>query len=240
MASLLFPALFPAFTRTAAPLLGLATLAALALAAQPAAAQTTISFDNLTAQADSNGGSLYLGSSYSTQGFTFVSGSNGFFAESGADPVYGDGETSLYSNLDGSTTLTQDNGMAFSLNAIDLGPFRGNSFNPTQFDGPVLFTGTQADGTTVTATETIDDPNGQFQTIHFTGFDNLPSLTFQGNSSPGATTGSAPQFDNVVLNAPATAPSAAPEPSQMAGLGVMALGLSGLLLRARKRKAVAG
>ncbi len=72
----------------------------------------------------------------------------------------------------------------------------------------------RTDGTAVTATETTNDPKGQFQTFVFTG---LQSLTPQGGL---------PQFDNVVLNAPAASP--APEPSQMAGLGFTVLGLGSL------------
>lgn len=83
-------------TRTAAPLLGLATLTALGLAAAPASAQTTINFDNFTAQAQASGGSYYLGTTYSTQGFTFNSNGSNLFALAGSNPTFGDGEISLY------------------------------------------------------------------------------------------------------------------------------------------------
>lgn len=210
---------------TAKSALALAALAALGLAAAPARAQTTLNFDNFTAS--SADGPQFIAPTYSDQGFTLTSGSAGFFALNGSDPTFGDGETSLYNSF-GATTLMQDSGAAFTLNAIDLGPLNGNSAGTTN-DGPILFTGTRADGTTVTATETTTDPNGQFQTFTFSGFDNLTSLTFTSTDGPTSS-----QFDNVVLDQPA-APSAAPEPSQVAALGFTALGLGGLLLRARKR-----
>lgn len=227
------------FTHTATPLLGLATLAALGLAASPASAQTTINFDNFTTQANIVG--FQVGPSYSTQGFTLSSvgttvltlGSN--LIALGSNSLGGDGETSLYSDS-GATKLSQDNGKTFSLNAIDLGPFAGNSLG-TFYDGPILFTGTHADGSTVTATETTTGKG--FQKFNgFTGFTDLTSVTFQGTynilSKPN---GSLAEFDNIVLNSPVVA-SAAPEPSQMVGLGFAVLGLGGLFLRAYKRKLV--
>ena len=213
--------------RRPAGLLALIGLAALGLAAAPAHAQTTLSFDNFTAAAQANGGVAGVPSPYSTQGFTLTS-PDGFVAYDGSS-FFGDGETSLYDYGEG-TTLTQDSGQAFSLNAIDLGPAYGNSYG-TKFDGPVLFTGTRADGTTVTATETMT--SATFQTFTFSGFTDLSSLTFMGNYNSGS--GSLVQFDNIVLT-PADAPSAAPEPSQVAALGFTAFGVLALILRARKRK----
>ena len=97
-----------------------------------------------------------------------------------------------------------------------------------------MFTGTKPDGSTVSAAETTNSPHGQYQTFNFTGFDNLQSLTFTGN-------GGYSLFDNIVVNSPATpAASAAPEPSQFAGLGFAVLGVDGLVLRARKRKMALG
>ena len=203
----------------AAPL-GMAALAALGLAA-PAAAQTTLNFNFLTPQAQATGSKL-LGTTYRLKGFT-LTGPNGLYAISGSG-IKGDGETSLYSG-GGATTLTQDNGRAFSLSSIDLGALLGN-VDSTFFAGPVTFTGTQVGGGKVTVTDTIMDPNGQFQTFTFTGLSNLTSLTFAGSGG-----NSHPQFDNVVLT-----PSAAPEPSQLAGLGVTAFGVLGLLLKTRRRK----
>lgn len=105
-------------------LVALATLAALGLAAsEPAQAQTTINFDNLTAQAQADGsGFARLGPSYTTQGYTFASASSNLHVLDGNDQ-FGDGETSLYGNGNTPVTLTRDNRQAFSLTGIDLGPF---------------------------------------------------------------------------------------------------------------------
>lgn len=129
--------------------------------------------------------------------------------------------------------LTQDNGQAFSLNTIDLGPAFGNS-QGSHYEGPIQFTGTRADGTTVNATEIINDPNGQFQTFDFAGFTDLMFLTFGGDYSSDTQSGSIPQFDNVVLT-----PAAVPEASTTVSFGLL-LVLGGLLLHARKRKAAVG
>ena len=210
--------------------LTLAALAALGLAAAPAhAGGTTLNFDNFTASsATFGGGAQFIGPSYSTQGFTLVSGDpNGFFALNGSEEN-GDGETSLYSLSGGSTTLTQDSGKAFNFSAIDLGPLGGNDTAVgTLYDGPVAFTGRRADGSTVTRTVTITGT--QYQTFTFTGFTDLQSLTFVGNLKSGGT--SAPQFDNVVL-------SPVPEASSTVSLGLMlALGLGGVIARRRKKTA---
>lgn len=218
------------FTRTAASLLGLATLAALDLAAAPASAQTTINFDNFTAQAQANGGQYSVGKTYSTQGFTFNSNGSGFTAYTGTGSL-GDGETSLYDGRAATTTLTQDNGQTFSFNAIDIGPIFGNTF-ANNYDGPNLFTGTRADGTMVTATATTNSPSGHFQTFDFTGFTDLKSLTFASSTSGN----SIPQFDNIVLSSPA----AVPEASTTVSLGLLlALGLGGLAVSASRKAKVA-
>ena len=198
----------------------LATLAALA-AAVPAAAQTTLNFGSFTAGSAATG-NQYVGTSYDTQGFTLASNVN-FYAQNGSGP-FGDGETSLYSNGGGSTTLTQDNGHAFTLDAIDLGPYAGNN-DGTFYGGPVTFLGTRVGGGTVTVTENVT--SAAYQTFIFTGFTHLTSLTFLGSGGS-----SRPLFDNVVLTPDA---GAAPEPPQAAGLGVTAFGILGLLLRARRR-----
>ena len=207
--------------------LTLAGLAVLGLASPAHAAGTTLNFDNFTAGAQAAGGSVFVGPTYDSQGFTLASGAfNGFYATSGSDPTYGDGQTSLYSNRAASTTLTQDNGQAFSFNAIDLGPFLGNS--TPRFDGLVTFTGTQAGGGTVTATKTMT--SAAFQTFTFKGFTSLTSLTFGGDYTVATDKGSAPQFDNVVLNA-----APVPEASSTVSLGLMlALGLAGVVVMRRK------
>ncbi len=203
-------------------LCALLMLAPLGLAAAPAQAQTTINFNSLTALAQANNGVYGVGPSYSAQGFTFTNDSY-FVAFDGNNPTFGDGQTSLYSGSN-FTTLMQDNGQAFSFNAIDLGPLAGNTLGTT-FAGPVMFTGTRADGTTVTATQTTT--SGRYQTFSFNGFTGLTSLTF----SP--VSGLSPQFDNVVVT-----PAPVPEASTTVSLGLL-LALGGLAMAVRKKKACA-
>ncbi len=73
--------------------------------------------------------------------------------------------------------------------------------------------------------------------------------TATSNSSSGTLSFGGVAFDSLSLTTPAfgidnlavtNSPSAAPEPSQLAGMGFTALGLGALLLRARRRKAQAG
>ncbi len=211
-----------------ARLCALLLLAPLGLAGAPAHAQTTISFQNLTAQANRDGGISTFGPVYSTpstQGFTFTTDSS--FAAIAGDSTGGDGETSLYANNSSFTTLTQNNGQTFSFNAINLGPFLGNTFGST-LDGPTLFTGTRANGTTVTSTATTT--GSTYQTFTFTGFTNLKSLTF----APAPGSGTASVFNTVVLNSPNGA-APVPEASTTISLGLL-LALGGLAVAARRKK----
>ena len=206
--------------------LGLAALAALAA---PAAAQTTINFNSLTGQAQAGGGLSPISSPYFNQGFTLISGSGQFFAIDGSSPTYGDGETSLYSNDAASTLLTKTNGGTFTFNSIDLGHFPFGAAQTQNVDEPIRFIGTLVGGGTIK--KTVDYSKGfGYKTFSFIGFTNLTSLTF---APVNGTLGNPYQFDNVGLDQSA---SAAPEPSQLAGLSVTAFGILGLLLRARRRK----
>ncbi len=223
------------FSLASTSLFAFAAFASVGLAAaqaQTAPAQKTLSFDSFTSPAQANSGYYYVGTTYSTQGFTFNSNGSGFFALAGKS-LYGDGETSIYSNSAGSTTLTQDSGQTFSLNAIDLGPVFSNAAG-TSYAGPVLFTGTKADGATVTLTQTTT--SSKFQTFDFTNFTGLKSLTFSGIYSPCAGETSVPEFDNVVVT-PSASPAAVPEPSSLTVMGFAAVGILGLILRTRKRSA---
>ncbi|MGI4790807.1 MAG: hypothetical protein ACRYFS_18405 [Janthinobacterium lividum] len=210
--------------------LGLVTLTTLSLAARPAAAQVTLNFDNFTASADSGGGYVAVSSPYSTQGFTLTSLNLSAF--NGSD-IFGDGETSLASASNDPTTLTQDHGFGFDFNAIDLGPPDGN-LSSTTFDGPVLFTGTRTDGTTVS--ETVNTTTGQFQAFAFTGFTDLQSLTFVGSGTSTTPT----LFDNIKLTSDA---APVPEASTTVSFGLLlalgGLAFGGLILRARKHTASA-
>lgn len=187
-----------------------------------------INFNNFTAQAQANGGTFNVASPHSVQGFTFTTDFGFMAAAENSD--YGDGETSLFSNDGGPVTLTQGSEGEFDFNAIDLGPLYGNS-GITRYTGPVMFTGTRADGTTMTAIQTITST--RFQTFSFTGFTNLTLLTFVGTFN--GSTGSIPLFDNVVLAANAPAAPAL-EASTIVPFGLLpAFGGAGLC--ARKRKA---
>lgn len=207
----------------------LAALAGLGLLAAPAAAQTTINFDSLTPLAQTSaakaaGGMASMGTTYSAQGFTLTA-PTGFSVFDGGSAAFGDGETSLYSGNAGPTTLTQNGGGTFAFNGIDLGDVPAFTGTPD----PVTFTGTKLGGAVVTVTDSA--PTSGYQAFtNFAGFTGLTSLTF----APTGTTTGPPQFDNIKLTP--SAPGAAPEPSQDAGLALTALGLGGLLLRARKRR----
>ena len=221
-----------------APRRGLCALAALPVAAllltaAPAHAggspkTVTINFNNFTKQATADGGFYNVGTTYTTQGFTF--GTNNELQAFAGSGNLGDGETSLGSGYP-SVTLTLAHGQAFSLNAIDLGPFAGN-LEGTFNDGPETFTGIKADGTTVTDTVTTNNPNGHFQTFTFTNLTDLKSLSFGSTYSNGGYGVS--QFDNLVL----TTPAPVPEASSVVSLGLLLLGLGGVAV-AKRRKAAA-
>ena len=220
-----------------APLLGmatLATLAALGLSAKPVQAQTTINFDSLTAQSQASGnGYADLGSSYTIQGYTFATGGpspDDVFVLDG-NGQFGDGETSLYGNSNTPVTLTQQGGKAFSLTGIDLGPFAGNTPN-SAMNGVETFTGTRADGTTVT--DAVMTTSTQHQSFLFSNLTNLTSLSFVGDNGNGDGGRGAAQFDNVKLNGAAPVPEA----STTASLGLMlCLGLGGRAVATRRKKA---
>ncbi len=214
----------------------LSALSALCLvAAGPAQAQTTINFDSLTAGALASGGLEIVGPTYSSQGFTLtpktatIGGKNQFDALAGSDPTYGDGETSLYT--DGSTTLTKDGGGTFTFSGIDLGlvPI----FAGRKATAQVIFTGTKADSTIVTVTDTLSITSGYQTFTNFAGFTNLTSLVF---APTAAGSNNPPEFDNIKLDQPAPVPEA----STTASFGLLlALGMGGLVIAVKRKKAVA-
>ena len=148
--------------------------------------------------AQARGGTWNVDSPCVMQGFTLTS-DFGFMAAAG-NSDYGDGEAALFASDGGSITLIQTREGAFDFNAISLGPLLGNA-GVTRYLGPVLFTGTRADGTAVEAVQTITGT--LFQTFRFTGFTNLTSLTFAG--SYNGSTGSIPLFGTLVVT-PGDAP----------------------------------
>jgi len=144
----------------------------------------------------SGGSSATFVASYSEDGFTVVdpdySGNDAFGApQSGTTWFYVGPSTALVNNMaigsNGITTLTKDDGGTFDASSIDLGEV--DPVNPAPVEVP--FTGTRADGSTVTATFTTDGAAG-FETFSFDGFTDLVSLSW---------TQQAPfhQFDNIAL-----------------------------------------
>ena len=144
----------------------------------------------------SAGSSVTFVASYSEDGFTVVdpdySGNDAFGApQSGTTWFYVGPSTALVNNMaigsNGITTLTKDDGGTFDASSIDLGELDPASPAPIQ----VPFTGTRADGSTVTATFTTDGAAG-FETFALTGFTGLTSLSWI-QVAPYY------QFDNIAL-----------------------------------------
>lgn len=197
----------------------------------PVAAQTTLTFENLSNPSNPNGFNNQ-GFVVTQNGFTVTTtGTNGFASVSpngNASNLNYTGSVALLNNTSGGiTTLTQNNGLTFTLNSIDIANVRLQSLFPSMTT--VTFIGNVQGGGVVTQTFTTAMTNA-LQTVTFgSGFTNLTSVSFD-QRAPGI------QFDNIVVVG--AAPSAVPEPSQTAALGLGLLGLSGLVLKARKRKAV--
>lgn len=187
--------------------LGALTLPApMGVAAAPRS--TVLSVNRLTAQV--RGGTWNVDSPCVMQGFTLTSDFGFMAAARNSD--YGDGEAALFASDGGFITLMQSHEGAFDFHAISLGPLLGNT-GITRYFGPVLFTGTRADGTAVEAIQTITST--RFQTFHFNAFTHLTSLTFAG--SYNGSTGSIPLFGTMVVT-PGDAP--APEATPPVSLGL--------------------
>jgi hypothetical protein len=96
------------------------------------------------------------------------------------------GSTSLFNNtINGTITLTQNEGGTFSLNSIDLDWLNGGG------SVPVNFVGTKSDNSSVNARFDLDFSKG-FQTFNFTEFTNLVSVSWRQESAFH-------QFDNIVV-----------------------------------------
>ncbi len=222
-------------TRTAAPLLGLATLAALGLAAAPAHAQTTLTFDQLKSGEDV---STYYNGGFGSQGpgpgpsdgITFVNGAA--FSLPNAPS-----QSNVLFDLS-NDTITADKVSGFGTSfAFDYASNSQGFGAPVTAGIPVtvsVFSGIDGTGTLLASGTYADTPNPFLTFVPET-------LTFSGtaqsvvlNSTPNHAA-----YDNLTFGAVPTA-SAAPEPSQATGLGLAVLGFGGLLLRARKRKMAAG
>ncbi len=214
------------FTRNAAPLLGLATLAALGLAAAPASAQTTINFDQL--KSGENVNTYYNGGSGSqgtgpgpSDGITFVNGTALAFGTAPSQPNL------LFDRTHNTITADRVSGFDTSFAFDYISNSQATASIPVTVS---VFSGVDGTGTLLTSGTYADTPNPLSTSLHET-------LTFSGTAESVVLNGTANHvaYDNLTFGA-APAASAAPEPSQMAGLGLTALGLGGLLLHARKRK----
>jgi hypothetical protein len=157
--------------------------------------------------------------------------------------------------LEPGTRITSIDGSLFSISSLDVGngPNRVDSRNANEdvrWSQGLTFTGTYADGTTVTFSFQLDGANG-FETVALPGsFSNLSSLEVRSTAAVrqvttlnmnGQATGGFNQFapgtaflDNVALTSSAVTP--VPEPSTVALLG---LPLAVMLFTARRRQRLA-
>ncbi len=153
-----------------------------------------IDFESLAA----SGTSFAFVTSYSEDGFTLVnpaySGYDAFSAPQSDNDLF-QGSTGLLNDLpDGVTLLTKGDGGSFTVASIDIAEFKPSMLDPRE----VTFTGTRADGSTVSETFTTDGLAG-FETFTFKGFTDLVSLSWV-QASPYH------QFDNITLDPVALGP----------------------------------
>jgi len=200
-------------TRTTAPLLGLAALAALALTGKPAAAQT-ITFLGLTGENGDN-----ISSPYTEGGFT-VNFTTGQWHEAHA---FGNPIPSIYTAEESAVVdVTHSGGTVFTFSSVDFG--NASAGSPTY-----TLTGLRSGATVFTSSGDFLTPYA-FTTI---GSPDSTSLIDDLKLTLNRGTTSSVNIDNIALNSRVTT---VPEPSTVASLGLGAFGLGGLVLRARKRK----
>ena len=187
----------------------------------------TINFDSL-----SQAGNSYraFGSSLTFDGFVFTSsyqlGGPGLIvwqADTAFHPIGGNPATSLMEYTAGhTTTIAREGGGAFALSGIDLANYGPGSFSNTTFD--VTFTGTKADSTTVTQTFTVNNPTSgslELQSFVFAGFTDLIKVQMTQGVYFG---GTAFQFNNLVVDAPAAVPELASVWFLVSGVAALGVG----------------
>jgi hypothetical protein len=169
------------------------------------AGSVVMDFESLAA----SGPTFTFVSTYSEDGFTLVDPDNGGSQAFGAPQTQNDfyqGSTSLVNNTPGDVTvLTKDDGGTFTAASIDIAELVVTDLRPRD----VNFTGTRADGSTVTATLTTDEVAG-FETFTFQGFTDLVSLSWV-QAPPFH------QFDNIVLDPVAVAGGSSADPAAKDG-----------------------
>jgi hypothetical protein len=202
----------------------IATVALAAAAVATTAAQASvINFNGLA-----NGNIVYNNSTaVSTGGMSFKGSSATYFVTS----TYNGGDNSNFS-YNGSDFLLSYS--AFTLASAAAAPFSVNSFDlASWYDSTpistVTLTGTFVGGGSISKVLTLTGSNlskqtgNDFTMFNLTGFNNLSSLTFNGNNAYLA-------LDNLVVNAAAA--TTVPEPSSIALFG-LALAAGALVRRRR-------
>lgn len=173
-------------------LFGAICLAMSVCAFAPAAHASVATFESLAHNDDLI---VEVGATYEEASLLFTNtatvDSSGFeptFSTMGALAYGYSGSTALINdNYAGETMLTTTSGAVFSMNSISLSELYADDEDPFSFD--VVFTGLLSDGSTVTATFTVDGLTGA-QTFTFgSEFSNLISLSWVDTNGI--------QFDNV-------------------------------------------
>ena len=160
---------------------------------------------------------MNVGPTYTEDGFTISNLSNttsstALLSPRSGNTTYYAGSAALFNNSgNGTTELVKDSGGTFDLFSIDLTEVDINRLGPTSVD----FTGHLFGGGTITQSIGLDGVFG-FETLFFSGFENLTSVTWV--QSPQFH-----QFDNIRIDVAAVS-----EPSVLAllGLGLVGVGFS--------------
>ncbi|MBL8554606.1 MAG: PEP-CTERM sorting domain-containing protein [Phenylobacterium sp.] len=215
--------------------MGLLAGAALMAAALPAAASTTITFDERTSASGVDTGDFesagFLFTHAFNQGVGFRSwGTEGEFAPNNADP---DGAT-LFDNVGGryANAFAAIGGGAFALFSIDL----ADIYNGQAGGLPLttIFTATKAGGGTVTQSFTFDQTPGLKTFAFNTDFQNVVSVSWGGDLNSNGTSPYGVQLDNIVVGEAVT--GGVPEPATWA-LMILGFGAAGAALRRRSSPA---